>query len=142
MHDLAIGVDLGGTNLRIAALDEEGNQLENLRTAALVDRGPDQVLAEVSTAVHGMAPRFRATHQLRGAGLGVPGILDREGGGIESAGNLPGWGHFPLRQQMERRLNVPVVLENDAYCAALGRKCAGAGYGVGHLCQISLGISM
>ena len=139
MHDLAIGVDLGGTNLRIAAVDEEGNQLENLRTAALVDRGPDQVLAEVSTAVHGMAARFRATHQLRGAGLGVPGILDREGGGIESAGNLPGWSHYPLRQQMERRLNVPVVLENDANCAALGEKWLGAGQSVEDLCMITLG---
>jgi glucokinase len=141
MHDFAIGVDLGGTNLRIAAVDENGARLEDLHTAALVERGPDHITAEIAEAVVSLGARFSATHCLKGVGLGVPGIIDLESGSIHSAGNLPGWNHYPLRQEMQSRVNLPVMLENDANCAALGEKWMGAGKdkAVDDLCMITLG---
>jgi glucokinase len=86
-----------------------------------------------------LGERVKTTHRLRGVGLGVPGIIDLESGSIESAGNLPGWNHYPLRQEMELRLGLPVVLENDANCAALGEKWMGSGKDVNDLCMITLG---
>ena len=139
MQSLAIGVDLGGTNLRIAAVDENGNQLESLHSEALLGRGRDQVITEIVETVRSLLQKFSPTHQGRGLGLGVPGIIDLESGCIVSAGNLPGWNQYPLRREMESRLGVPVVLENDANCAALGEKWMGAGKDVDDLCVIMLG---
>lgn len=139
MHALAIGVDLGGTNLRIAAVDENGEQLQNLNTAALIERGPSQGITEICARVGSLAAHFRSSHRLKGVGLGIPGILDLDSGSILSATNLPGWSDYPLRRKMEEQLGVPIVLENDANCAALGEKWLGAGTDVDDLCMITLG---
>jgi glucokinase len=139
MHDLAIGVDLGGTNLRIAAVDDTGARLEDCNSAALVERGPHYIVAEIADTVTALGSRFAATHRLRGVGLGVPGIIDLESGSIHSAGNLPGWSNYPLLREMQSRVGLPVVLENDANCAALGEKWLGAGREVDDLCMITLG---
>jgi glucokinase len=139
MQALAMGVDLGGTNLRIAAVDDNGNQLESLHTEALLGRGRDLVIEEIVETVSALKEKYAATHQTRGLGLGVPGIIDLEDGSIHSAGNLPGWSHHPLRRDMESRLRLPVILENDANCAALGEKWCGAGKKFDDLCMITLG---
>lgn len=139
MHSLAIGVDLGGTNLRIAAVDENGIELESLRTPALVERGPREGIVEISNHIAALATSFPSGYRMKGVGLGIPGILDLDNGSIHSAGNLPGWSHFPLREELEQRLGLPVYLENDANCAALGEKWLGAGRSVDDLCMITLG---
>src|SRR5262249_47446070 len=60
-------------------------------------------------------------------------------GTLHAASNLPGWGNYPVRGDLESRLGVPVLLENDANCAALGEKWVGAGSDVQDLCMITLG---
>jgi glucokinase len=139
MDALAIGVDLGGTNLRIAAVDQHGKQLENVDTAALIEKGPNQAIAEISARISSLAAVSGPTHRFKGVGLGIPGILDPDNGNILSAGNLPGWRGYPLRQELEQRLKVRVWLENDANCAALGEKWLGAGQQIDDLCMITLG---
>jgi glucokinase len=139
MRSFAIGVDLGGTNLRIAAVEDSGRLLQSLSTATEVARGRDFVIAEMAIAIRELARQFGATHKLAGIGVGIPGIIDLASGTLHSAANLPGWSNYPVRSELENRLGVPVLLENDANCAALGEKWIGAGREVEDLCMITLG---
>jgi glucokinase len=139
MSCLAIGVDLGGTNLRVAAVTGSGQTLEVLRSATPLSLGREHVIDEIASEVRALAGRFRSAHRLLGIGIGVPGILDLASGTLHSAANLPGWDHYPVRAVLEEKLGIPVVLENDANCAALGEKWLGAGRDVEDLCMLTLG---
>ena len=139
MRSFAIGVDLGGTNLRIAAVEESGRLLQSLSTTTEVALGRDFVVERMSAATRRLAHEFAATHKLAGIGVGIPGIIDLASGTLHSAANLPGWSDYPVRHELESRLGVPVLLENDANCAALGEKWVGAGSNVEDLCMITLG---
>jgi glucokinase len=139
MKSFAIGVDLGGTNMRIAAVEPAGRQLAAIRAATDLKRGRDEILSQICSGVHELARRFAPDLRLIGIGVGVPGIIDLQSGTVHSAANLPGWENYPVRQELEKRLCVPVVLENDANCAAMGEQWLGAGQGVDDLCMITLG---
>jgi len=139
MRSFAIGVDLGGTNLRIAAVEEGGRVLESVSAVTELARGRDFVIKEMSDAIRNLARQFGSTHKLAGIGVGIPGIIDLATGTLHSASNLPGWSNYPVRHDLEKRLGVSVLLENDANCAALGEKWLGAGSAVDDLCMITLG---
>lgn len=135
----AIGVDLGGTNLRVAAVEECGSSMEVLESATAADRGREHVLDQIAGGIRRLMQKYGARQRLVGVGAGVPGIIDLEAGMVRSAANLPGWADFPVRDRLERTLGVTVVLENDANCAALGEKWLGAGREVDDLCMLTLG---
>ncbi len=135
----AIGVDLGGTNLRIAAVDESGRLLEKVTTGTQVKLGRDAVIAEMTDAIRRLAGKFAVTDRLCGIGIGVPGIIDERTGMLRESPNLPGWNDYPVRAEIERRLGAPVVLENDANAAALGESWLGAARGLPTMCMITLG---
>jgi glucokinase len=139
MPSFAIGVDLGGTNLRVAAVEESGISLELLEAPTGADRGREHVLNQIADRIQRLIRKYAPRYRLLGLGIGVPGIIDLESGIVHSAANLPGWGDFPVRDRLERMLGVPVVLENDANCAALGEKWLGAGREVDDLCMLTLG---
>ncbi len=139
MLSFAIGVDLGGTNLRIAAVEETGKVLELFNTATPVKRGRDFVIDEMCRSIQALVRKFSFTHRFAGAGVGIPGIIEMETGTLHSAANLPDWKDYPVKAEIQRRLGSPVVLENDANCAALGEKWMGAAQGAKGLCMITLG---
>ena len=140
VSSFAIGVDLGGTNLRIAAVDPRGKLLEKVTTDTGVARPRDKVIAEMCRAIQELsAKRTRADGKLAGVGVGVPGIIDLRSGTLRESPNLPGWHDYPVRQEIERRLGTRVLLENDANAAALGEKWLGAGRNVDDLCMLTLG---
>ena len=138
MPKFAIGVDLGGTNLRIAAIDENGAIIEKVSTGTQVSRGRDSVIDEMTDAIRTQAMKFR-DYELLGIGIGVPGIIDMQTGMLRESPNLPGWHNYPVRDEIERRLQTAVVLENDANAAALGEKWLGAAAGVDDMCMFTLG---
>ena len=135
----AIGVDLGGTNLRIAAVDEEGRLLEKITTGTQVKLGRDAVISEMAAAIHGLAAKFKHGSTLMGVGIGVPGIIDKRTGMLRESPNLPGWDDYPVRDEIEKRLETAVILENDANAAAFGETWLGAAKGVDDVCMITLG---
>jgi glucokinase len=135
----AIGVDLGGTNLRIAAVSERGKLLEKITTEARVARPRDEVIAEMCRAIQALAKARKADGKLAGVGVGVPGIIDLRSGMLRESPNLPGWEDYPVREEIERRLGTQVLLENDANAAALGEKWLGAGREADDLCMLTLG---
>jgi glucokinase len=139
MKSFSIGVDLGGTNMRIAAVEESGRQIETICTSTQVKRGRDHVIAEMCGAIRELAGKFTSSHQFAGVGVGVPGIIDMETGTVCAAPNLPDWSDYPVKAEIQRRLGTAVILENDANCAALGEKWMGAGRDVNGMCMVTLG---
>jgi glucokinase len=139
MSSFAIGVDLGGTNLRIAAVDSDGAVLDRISVDAEVARGRDYVLDELCKSVRTLAAKFGGSGHMVGIGIGVPGIIDRQTGMVHESPNLPGWRDYAARDEIERRLRTKVILENDANAAALGEKWLGVASQVDDVCMITLG---
>jgi glucokinase len=135
----AIGVDLGGTNLRIAAINEPGELLEKTSIAMRTLGDRDAVIEELCRNVRLLSDRQTAHGTLAGIGVGVPGILYVETGTLRASPNLPGWENFGVRDAIRSRLGVEVVLDNDANAAALGEHWLGAGRDVSSLCLLTLG---
>ena len=139
MGDYSIGVDLGGTNLRIAAVDGDGKLLEKLTLGAEVSRGREFVITEMCKAIETVRAKYNGSGQLLGIGIGVPGFIDMAAGMVMESPNLPDWKSFPVRDEIEQRLNTTVILENDANSAAMGEKWLGAGRQYEHMAMYTLG---
>src|SRR5271155_4200977 len=144
MPDFSIGVDLGGTNLRIAAVSREGQLLEKVTLGTKVALGRDHVINEMCDAIQRLSAKYKAEGKLLGAGIGIPGIIDMQTGMLRKSANLPGWEDYPVRAEIERRLrtlnkDARVVLENDANVAALGEQWLGAARGVPNMAVVTLG---
>ncbi len=139
MLPYAIGVDLGGTNLRIAAVDERGQLLEKLTSETQITRGRDFVIDEMTHAIRQLMEKYKGRGELQGIGIGVPGIIDMDTGMLRESPNLPGWSQFPVHAEIERRLGAPVMLENDANVAALGEHWLGAAKNYQSMGMLTLG---
>ena len=139
MPDFSIGVDLGGTNLRIAAVSADGQLLEKVTLGTKVALGRDHVIAEMCEATQRLSAQYRTEGLFLGAGIGIPGIIDMETGMLRKSANLPGWSDYPVRAEIERRLGARVFLENDANVAALGEKWLGAARDVPNMAIVTLG---
>ena len=139
MPDYSIGVDLGGTNLRIAAVSTEGQLLEKVTVATRIDRGADNVIDDMCNAIRTLSDRYRSGGSFLGAGIGVAGIIDLDAGIVRKSANLPGWENYHVREQIERRLGARIYLENDAKVAALGEQWLGAGQNEDNMAMLTLG---
>lgn len=139
MPDFSIGVDLGGTNLRIAAVSAEGDMLEKITLSVKPAAGRDAIIARMCEAIQSLSGKYKSSGAFLGAGIGVPGIVDLQNGTMRRQANLPGFEDYPVRAEIERRLGVPIVLENDANVAALGEQWLGAARGVPEVAVITLG---
>jgi len=138
MSDYSIGVDLGGTNLRAAAISADGQMIRKIAGRADFSTGREAVIADIVEAI--VALRSEAgDRRFAGVGIGVPGFIEIQKGFIVGSNNLPGFDEFPVRDEIERLLGTHVILENDANAAALGEKWIGAGRGVEDLVLLTLG---
>jgi len=139
MPAFSIGVDLGGTNLRIAAISAEGQMLEKISLSAKLELGRDCVIDEMCDAIRRLSEKHRRGGSFLGVGVGIPGVLDIEAGILRKSANLPGWNDYPVRDEIERRLGARVFLNHDAKVAALGEQWLGAGRGVDNMAMVTLG---
>ncbi len=139
MLEYSIGVDLGGTNLRAAAVDRDGKILEKHAQSTDMTRGRDEVIADIVSGINTVRQKIGPSSKLAGVGIGVPGFILIEKGFVTNSNNLPVLENFPLRDEIERLLGAPIILENDANAAALGEKWMGAGKQVDDLVLLTLG---
>jgi glucokinase len=138
MPEYSIGVDLGGTNLRAAAIDRTGKILDKVEGSTQLSSGRDAIIADIVASIL----KLRAaggSAALAGIGIGVPGFILMDKGIITASPNLPSFENFAVRDEIERLLQTPVLLENDANAAALGEKWMGAGREVEDLVLLTLG---
>jgi len=138
MAEYSIGLDLGGTNLRAAAIDRAGNILGRRSTATNPAAGRAAMLGHMVNAIAELRSACSAG-ELAGIGIGVPGFILLKEGVIRNSNNLVCLEGFPIRDEIEHRLQARVILENDANAAALGEKWMGAGRDVDDLVMITLG---
>ena len=139
-----VGVDLGGTNIVVGALSEDGSREYAMRTEltragqgseAVVDRMVrmiDTVIAET------IAATGAKRSDCLGVGVGAPGPLDRKRGVVITTPNL-GWSDLPLRQVIGDRVGLPASLDNDANCATLGEWWLGAARGANTVVGMTIG---
>jgi glucokinase len=139
MNKFSIGVDLGGTNLRIAAVEDQGTLLDKVSLGTELSMGRDRVIDDMCDAIQRMSQKYANSAPLAGIGIGVPGIIDLENGTMRTAVNLPGWGNYPARAEIQRRLQTTVILENDGNVAALGEKWLGAARDFSDMAMLTLG---
>jgi len=139
MNRFSIGVDLGGTNLRIAAVDDKGHLVEKVTLGTKVSLGRDHVLNDMCDAIQRLSHKYGNSGGLLGIGIGVPGIIDMQTGLLRESPNLPGWADYPVRDEIERRLSTMVILENDANVAAFGEYWLGAAKDRDSMAMLTLG---
>ncbi len=126
--EAVIGVDMGGTNVRLALVTDRARILERVRYANDTHNGPEGVIEELVRHVGAVMNRAgEAGVKVTGVALGVPGHLLPEEGIVILSPNLPGWVNYDLKAALSRRIHVPVIIDNDANMCALGEKWQGAG---------------
>lgn len=134
------GVDLGGTNIKSALVDNRGQLIAFHTEKTHADRGPEDAAARMGQAVHRLAQQAGfATSDIAAVGVGSPGPLDLTAGTIVRAGNLVGWDDFPLRDRVAAHCGLPVTFANDANAAAYGEFWIGSGSDVDSLVLLTLG---
>lgn len=139
MIPYAVGVDLGGTNLRVAVVDEQGHMLEKLITPVSELRTSERVIDRMCEHILYLMRKHNGTGPLHGIGIAIPGIIDLDTGILRECPNLPGWYDYPARDEIERRLGNRVILENDANAAAMGEFWLGAAREYDSTCMLTLG---
>lgn len=140
MKRAVIGVDLGGTNMRVAVLNPDGEVLMKFKEATHASDGRQRVAARLLEHIRVQAFRAGETgYKVEAVGIGAPGVIDIEKGIVVKSPNFPDWNNFGLRQWLETELSIPVFIENDANAAALGEQWRGAGRGINSMILITLG---
>ncbi len=135
-----LAADVGGTNTRMAIVNENGDILNLLKKPTHCKDGKDAMIRFiVSLAGETIEKSKLPKEEICGMGIGFPGPLNVETGTIFNPVNLIGWNSVPLRDILEKELMVPVVIENDANAAALGEWWKGGGSGTKSLFCITLG---
>src|SRR6201996_8544947 len=129
MADLRGGIDLGGTKIQTAVVDDGGKVLGESRRPTPTSGGPEDVAAAMEQAMREAAEAAGVeTSSLRGIGVGSPGDADEKTGVVSGARNLPGWeGSFPLAEALKEALGTEVKVGNDVQVATEAEFHLGAG---------------
>lgn len=140
MSKVTIGVDLGGTNVKAAAVTQDGRILGKDSRPTFAEKGLDAVM---DTMVESIDQALRAARlgrdNLLAVGVGAPGPMNWQTGVVFAPPNLPGWKNVPLAELMHERIGVPTFVDNDANVACYGEFWSGAGRGVESLVLLTLG---
>jgi glucokinase len=131
---LTVGIDVGGTKVAGGVVDEDGSILTQDRVHT-----PARDAAATTDAIVSVVEGLRAGHDVEAVGLGIAGFVDAARSVVYFAPNLQGWRDAPLREEVEKRVGLPVVVENDANAAAWGEARFGAGRDTGYLACVTIG---
>ena len=131
-----IGIDLGGTNIR-AGLVRDGRIDKLVSTLVPADGQVQHVLDELFFLTDKIIGE-----EVKGIGIGVPGLVDPDTGVVFDVINIPAWQEVPLQQLMEKRYHLPVMINNDANCFALGEYCFGKGRDQKNMVGLTIGTGL
>ncbi len=136
----AVGVDLGGTFVKMGLVDERGRIVRRHAFATADHPGKGRLIAAVTGGIEKLltgARRKRA--RVTGIGVGVPGLVDSRRGIARQLVNVPGWKNVPLKRLLEKKIHLAVFIDNDVNLMALGEFTFGAGKGTKNLLCLTLG---
>ncbi|MEP6664044.1 MAG: ROK family protein [Verrucomicrobiota bacterium] len=118
--DYVVGVDFGGTKILAAVFDASLNCLGRTKISTKGERGKDEVIERIAHCIKDAVDECDLNlKQVSAVGIGAPGAVDTENGEVIFAPNLK-WENVPLKKELEKKLGVPVLLENDANICTLG----------------------
>lgn len=120
-----IGIDLGGTNVRVAKVSEKGDIIQMIKESTEIDQGVDHVMNKIIHMIEGIDDYQR----VKGIGMGVPGPVETKTGTMLLASNLAGFEGYCIKDPIEKYFNIPTYVDNDANVAGLGEATQGAGIG-------------
>ena len=136
----AIGIDLGVNYIRGLLVDLQGNVVEELQ-AELKQQETEAAIGQLMSCIEQLINKApNSTYGIVGIGVGVPGIVD-DNGVLLFAPNLK-WRNIPLREQIEERFRLPVIIDNEANAGAQGEQRYGAGRGVANQIYVSAGVGI
>ncbi|WP_102345595.1 ROK family glucokinase [Bacillus sp. Marseille-P3661] len=139
MDKWLVGVDLGGTTIKIAFISKEGEILCKWQIATDTTNNGDNIISDITTAINKKLEELKVEkNKLLGIGIGAPAFLEIETGYVYQAVNI-GWENFDLKTNLEGHIQLPVVVDNDANVAAIGEMWKGAGVGAKNIICITLG---
>ncbi len=138
MKDYFIGLDLGGTNIRAAAITKEGEILHRVKIATEVSKGKESVIANILKIIETIREKTKG-FKLSAIGMGIPGIIFFDKGIVAQSPNFPDWIDFNLRERLSKDLALPFYIDNDANLAAVGEGWLGAGKEFNSFCMLTLG---
>jgi glucokinase len=120
-EEYVVGVDLGGTKILAGVFDQSFELVGTSKVSTKAQRGVESVVDRIDRCVQDAVDEADLTiKQVAGVGIGAPGAVDFGPGTVIFAPNLEGWKDVPLKKELEKRLGVPVFVENDANIAVLG----------------------
>ena len=138
MAEYRVGVDLGGTNIKVGAVDEKNNIIARVTRKTLPQRGWEAIAEDIAEAALDVLNAAGGKMDCAYIGIGSPGTVDAKAGTVVFAGNL-GWEKIPIAEAVWARAGMPVYLGNDADCAALGEYIAGAAKNCASALLLTLG---
>lgn len=131
-----IGVDMGGTKIMAARI--EGERISDTQRRLVTQNGTEkEVIEDVITTIKDVL-----NSDVAGIGIGVPSVVDVENGIVYDVQNIPSWNEVPLKQILEDKFQVPVYINNDANCFAVGEKVFGKGKAYDNLIGLIIGTGM
>ncbi len=137
MNECIIGVDLGGTRLRVAQVDREMNIVDRKEILTLASQGSESTIERMKEMIRQMLPGDPNTH-VAGIGISAPGPSNPNTGVVVAPPNLPGWHNVPLVQILQKEFGYSTYLGNDANVAALAEIARGAARGFRHVIFITV----
>ncbi|HMO80485.1 MAG TPA: ROK family protein [Pyrinomonadaceae bacterium] len=139
MEQIMLAADLGGTNLRLAVVDENGQILHRSRESTPISRSKRQVLDLVIRLANECLSKIGGQTNVSAFGIAAPAVIDREAGAIVIAPNLPELNGVSISSYINERTGLSVLLENDATAAAVGESWKGASAGFESSICLTLG---
>jgi glucokinase len=133
----AVGVDLGGTNVKIGIVSAKGKIIKKTSLATKAEGGPESVITQIKKGVKEILARNKL--KIQGIGIGSPGTVSVKKGTVENPPNLPGWEKVNLGKIIKKEFDNNVFVENDANAAAIGEMIFGAGKKLNSFVMITLG---
>lgn len=135
-----IGIDVGGTNVKIALVDGEGKIIYSNSVPTYAQMGYEYTVNNIKQAIRGLMKETNTdAKEIEGIGFDFPGQVDYKTGVVKLAPNIPGWVNVPIAQMIEEEFNIPTRIDNDVRCAALGELKFGAGKGCENFVCITVG---
>ena len=133
----AIGVDLGGTNVKIGIVSQKGKIIKKTSLETLAEGGPKKVISQIKKGIKEILTKNKL--KIQGIGIGAPGTVSIKKGTVENPPNLPGWERVNLGKILQKEFKINVHVENDANVAAIGEMIFGAGKKIESFIMVTLG---
>ena len=133
----AIGVDLGGTSIKLGIVSETGKLIEKISVRTEAEKGPEKVIEKITHSIRDLTQESK--YNINGIGIGCPGVVTPGKGIVENPPNFPGWNRVNIGKIISKEFKQPVFVDNDANAAAIGELTFGSGKKYNSFIMITLG---